>query len=139
MDFVFEWCTDFREDDHKMKGTDQWERTARRLLLEKTKERVIWVTKHGKGKDYREGIRAVWLNPPDSWHLDTCGDHRELGDYRLTPLDKAKTRLDMVFQIYYDDPKEVKTASEWAKGPRKNWSAFATYLQADYEASLNQG
>ena len=57
----------------------------------------------------------MWLRPPDSWHLDTCGDHREVGDYKLTSIGKDKTRLDAVFHMTYDDPDEVETKEKWEK------------------------
>jgi len=78
MDYVFAWCTDFREDDpQKYLGS----KTVRKIL-EKTPERVIWAVRFKDGKGFSEGVWAVWLNPPKSWHLDTCGDGREVGDYK---------------------------------------------------------
>lgn len=38
LDFVFKWCTDFREDDPKMVGS-----TAKRTFLERTDKRIVWV------------------------------------------------------------------------------------------------
>jgi len=136
-DFVFDWCTDFREDDYKMTGS-----TARRRFLERTKERIVWIVKYKEGRRQVEGVRAVWLKPPNSWHFDTCGDGREVGDYTLHELKNGKTRLDMVFRVTYDDPNEVESRAVWTKGARKNWSAYARFLEKDYRKSsraLNPG
>jgi hypothetical protein len=129
-DFVFDWCTDFREDDYKMTGS-----TARRRFLERTRDRIIWVVKYKDGRRSVEGIRAVWLKPPNSWHLDTCGDGREVVDYNLNELKNGKTRLDMVFNVTYDDPNEVENQAEWTKGVKRNWSAYARFLEKDYKKS----
>ena len=129
-DFVFNWCTDFREDDYKMTGS-----TARRKFLERTKERIVWAVRYREGKKREEGIRAVWLKPPNSWHFDTCGDGREVGDYNLSELKNGKTRLDMVFRVTYDDPSEVESQAEWTKDANDNWSAYAKFLEKDYKKS----
>jgi len=130
--FVFDWCTDFMEDDYKMTGS-----TARRRFLERTKDRVIWVVKYKDGKRSVEGIRAVWLKPQNSWHLETCGDGRELGDYNLTELRNGRTRLDMVFNVTYDDPSEAESTAEWTKDVKRNWSNFAKFLEKEYKNSTN--
>ena len=129
-DFVFDWCTDFREDDYKMTNS-----TARRRFLERTKKMIIWLVKYKDGGRSVEGVRAVWLKSPNSWHLDTCGDGREVGDYTLTGLKNGRTRLDMVFRVTYDDPSEVESQAEWTKGGKSNWSIYAKFLEIDYKKS----
>lgn len=132
LDFVFAWCTDFREDDGEMTGSK-----ARRTFLERTKQRVVWVSDYKKkGKDI-QGVRAVWLNPPDSWHLDTCGDQRELGDYVLRPKGKKKTKLDMKFKVAYESKDEVVDTDKWEKEVSDEWNIFAERLEKDYKESLS--
>ena len=129
LDYVFAWCTDFREDDNKMTGSK-----TRRHILERTKERFVWVVNYKDGGKEKEGIRAVWLHPPDSWHLDTCGDGREVGDYKLTRLGKTKTRLDMKFVETYDGPEEVEDKKEWEADGKKHWAIYKKALEADFKA-----
>ncbi len=129
--FVFDWCTDFREDDYKMTGS-----TARRQFLERSKDRIVWIVKYKDGKRSVEGVRAVWLKPPNSWHFDTCGDGREVGDYNLRELRSGKTRLDMVFTVTYDDPSKVESEAEWTKGAKQNWSVYGRFLEKDYKKSI---
>jgi len=132
LDFCFEWCTDFRADDNKMTGSK-----IKRHFLERTRRRFVWVAAHKEGKRTVEGIRAVWLKPPDAWHLDTCGDGREIGDYKLTSVGR-RTRLDMVFRVTYDDPKKAEGAREWVRDARREWDAFGRYLEADYKGSVGK-
>jgi len=132
LDFCFEWCTDFRADDNKMTGSK-----IKRHFLERTRRRFVWVAAHMEGKRTVEGIRAVWLKPPDAWHLDTCGDGREIGDYKLTSVGR-RTRLDMVFRVTYDDPKKAEGAREWVRDARREWDAFGRYLEADYKGSVGK-
>lgn len=129
IEYVFAWCTDFREDDNKYTGS----KTVRKIL-EKTPERVIWHVRYKEGKGFAEGVRAVWLNPPKSWHLDTCGDGREVADYELTPLGKSKTRLDMKFVVTYDSKKEVEDKDEWEEDGIKHWRIYKKALEADFKA-----
>ena len=133
LDFCFAWCTDFRADDSKMTGSK-----TRRHFLERSPRRFVWVATYKEGKKKVEGVRAVWLRPPDAWHLDTCGDGREIGDYKLTPVGN-RTRLDMVFHVTYDDPKKAEGVREWERGSRREWDAFGRYLEAEYKTSIGKG
>ena len=129
--FVFDWCTDFREDDPKMVGSK-----LRRTFLERTAERVVWLATYRSGGKKVEGLRVVWLRPPASWHLDTCGDKRELGDYKLTSLGKARTRLDMTFQLTYEEEKDVQPRKKWESEVLEEWRQYGSHLERDYRASL---
>jgi len=133
LDFCFAWCTDFRADDNKMTGSK-----TMRHFLERSRHRFVWVTTYKEGRKTVEGIRAVWLRPPDAWHLDTCGDGREIGDYKLTAAGK-RTRLDMVFHVTYDDQKKAEGVREWVRGSKREWDAFGRHLEADFKASVGKG
>jgi hypothetical protein len=134
LDFVFGWCTDFREDDGKMTGSK-----ATRKFLERTDKRIVWSVEYKEKGKLVDGIRVVWLHPPNSWRLDTCGDHRELGEYELTPKGKNKTRLDMKFKISYDSKDEVDDRKKWEEEVSEEWDVFRRYLENDYKASLRAG
>ena len=131
MDYVFQWCTDFREDDGKMTGSK-----AKKTFLERTGKRIVWVTNYKEKGKKKEGLRVVWLRPPDAWYLDTCGDQREIGEYRLSPKGKNKTRLDMKFQIGYESKDEVEDRKKWEKDATEEWGIFRRYLEKDYKDSL---
>jgi hypothetical protein len=130
IDYVFDWCTDFLEDDpKKYLGS----KTVRKIL-EKTTERVVWTVRYKEGKGFAEGVRAVWLYPRKAWHLDTCGDGREVGDYKLSPLGKSKTRLDMKFVVTYDSKNDVESKEEWEGDGKKHWTIYRKALEADFRA-----
>lgn len=129
--FTYAWCTDFREDDPKMIGSKN-----RRHILEHTRKRVIWVVAGKKGKP--DAVRVVWLHPPDSWHLETCGDETEVGEYRLTPLGKEKTKLEMTFRATYYDRKDVESRESYEAEAMSHWDSYAKYLERDYERSLRR-
>jgi hypothetical protein len=130
IDFVFDWCTDFREDDGKMTGSK-----TKKSFLERTKKRIIWTVSYKEGGKTKEGLRVVWLQPPNSWRLDTCGDGRELGSYKLTRVGKNKTRLDMVFEVTYDDSRDVEDKETWERSALGEWDTYAQYLENDFKAS----
>lgn len=133
LDFSYAWCTDFREDDWKMTGSK-----VRRKFLERTDRKVIWTVAYKEDGRMMDGIRVVWLNPPNSWHLATCGDHVEVGDYKLTAVSKNKTHLDMTFHVTYDDPAEAEPQESWEKDAMKNWDAYAKYQERDLRASISK-
>jgi len=134
LDYVFGWCTDFREDDGKMTGSK-----SKRTFLERTDKRIVWAVEYKEKGKAKEGIRVVWLRSPDSWTLDTCGDGRELGEYKLTQKDKNKTRLDMKFQITFNSKDEVDNRKKWEKAVTEEWDIFGRHLQDDYKESLHTG
>ena len=132
LDYVFQWCTDFREDDGEMVGSK-----AKRTFVERTDKRIIWVAEYKEKGKNKEGVRVVWLHPPDAWHLDTCGDGREVGEYKLAVKGKNKTRLDMKFRISYDSKDEAPDKKKWEKDVDEEWDTFASHLENDYKASAH--
>jgi hypothetical protein len=133
LDFVYAWCTDFREDDSRMTGGK-----TRRHFLERTKDRIIWTVAYQDHGKKVEGFRVVWLQPPDAWKLDTCGDGRERGDYKLKARGKNKTMLDMTFKVSYDTKEEVEPRKTWEGDSMKSWDAYGRHLEKDYRASLKK-
>jgi hypothetical protein len=109
---VFDWCTDFRDDDpqkvharptHKMKVL---EKTAQRVKL--TEE---WV-ENGRGM---KETATIYLHPPDRWNMESSGDMWDSrAAYRLTP-EGDKTRivitLDEVFKV--DPHPKPEDTAKW--------------------------
>jgi hypothetical protein len=61
--FVYDWCTDHREDDNKITGS-----TAEFRILQKTNRRVIYLrTNESHGKTVT-AVKMVTLRPPNAWH-----------------------------------------------------------------------
>lgn len=129
--FVYHWCTDFREDDPRMLGSRN-----RRRIVERTPKRVIWWVQQPGSKAEFQPIRVVWLRPPDEWHLETCGDGSEVGDYKLTPLGPERTRLDMAFRVTFGRRKDVEDSKTLSAEGRTHWEEYEKFLERDYKASL---
>lgn len=131
--FVYEWCTDFRDDDSQLTGSK-----SVRHVVEKTEKRVLYVVDYKvKGKDCWHAS-VIALKPPDSWYLETACDpyEEEIGDYKLARLGKEKTRLDMVFRLKYNNPPyKIDTKKEWEEDTSRFWDKLIVALDADYAKS----
>ena len=126
--FVYDWCTDYREDDYKITGSK-----SRRTFLEKTRRRVIYVIRYPSSGKAKHAVNIVTLHPPRGWHLDSFGEEdNEFGEYRLTKLSPRKTRLDMVFREEWKIAK-VPPKAESLKDIIRIWDKYAAALEKDYE------
>ena len=127
--FVYEWCTDFREDDNKITGSK-----STRKILEKSDRRVIYTVSYMENGKEQSHVSVVTLKPPDAWHLDTSGNamEQETGDYKLTKVGKDKTRLNMVFKMNYGKSvKKIPTSKELADDLSKFWDKLVSGLMQD--------
>ena len=63
--FAYDWCTDYREDDHEITGS-----IRRKVILEKTAKKAVyvylWNDETGK---QQMSANTVSLKHPSSWHL----------------------------------------------------------------------
>jgi hypothetical protein len=129
--FVFNWCTDFREDDPALTSSK-----SQRKILEKTKKRAVYVSIY-TGSDGKEkiGVNVVTLKAPTSWHLEYFGEEdNEIGDYKIVNLGKNKTKLNMVFKEDWKiEP--VPTIEEQAESTSKVWDKYVQALENEYNAS----
>jgi len=127
--FVYDWRTDYREDDPKITGADY-----RRIILEKTKKRVIYASeKTGSDGVSKLAVRIVTLFPSKySWDLDYVGEEDvERGKYGLNKIGKEKTRLDMVFRNKWKNGIGSSRA-EFEAETKTSWDAYAPALERDY-------
>lgn len=98
LSFVYDWCTDFREDDPKLTGS-----TSKMKIIEKTDKRAVY-----SREDIKDGITlqtksVVTMVPPDRWYLEAKGDVADYtGEYRLFQ-DGDATRLEMKFTRKYKE------------------------------------
>ncbi len=128
--FVYDWCTDFREDDARLLG-----QTWTRHIFEKSKRTVAWIVHNRKGGRDVEGIRIVSLNPKVSWHLLDYDDGiNEVGDYRLVSEGRNHTRLDMVFRETFKT-REPEPKSEFENRVAAMWDKYKEALEFDYGKS----
>jgi len=125
--FVHDWCTDFREDDGKISGSK-----TRRIVLQKTKRRAVYISTFKWAGRSRYGVNIVTLHPPNRWHLEYVGEESdEIGDYRLTKLGPRRTRLDMTFKEKYKI-RSAPTRNEEMKHTNEIWDRYVAALERDY-------
>jgi hypothetical protein len=125
--FVYNWCVDFREDDPKI-----WGSKTRRIILQKTKRRIIYMSTLRRRGKATSAVRIVTLHPPNAWHLDLVGQEGdETGDYRLTSLGPKKTRLNITFKVKYKIA-NAPTKEKDTKETNEVWDKYIAALERDY-------
>jgi len=128
--FVYGWCVDFREDDPKI-----WGSKTKRIILQKTKRRVIYMSTQRRGGRATSAVRIVTLRPPNAWHLDLAGqENDEIGNYRLISLGPGKTRLDITFKVKYKIA-NAPTKEQDAKQTNEIWDKYIAALERDHAHS----
>jgi hypothetical protein len=126
--FVYDWCTDFREDDYKISGSK-----SRRTFLEKTKRQVILVTRYPSNGGFAVAVQIVSLHPPRRWHLDKFSqEENEVVEYRLRKLGSGRTKLDMVFKVEWKIP-NVPSTAEVLEETNRAWDRYSAALEKDYK------
>jgi hypothetical protein len=125
--FVYNWCTDYREDDNKLTGSK-----AQFKILQKTSRRVIYLRTVERDGKTLIAVKMVTLRPPKGWNLDQVGeDENVIGVYRLTRTEPEKTKLDMKFTEKYkiSDP---PTKEQDRKQTDQMWDKYVAALEKDY-------
>ena len=125
--FVYNWCTDYREDDNELTGSK-----AQFKILQKTRRRVIYLRTLERDGKTMIGVKMVTLRPPRAWYLDQVGDDEDaIGVYRLTRAEPEKTRLDMKFTEKYKIS-GAPTKEQDRKETDQMWDKYVAALEKDY-------
>ncbi len=130
LNFVYRWCTDYREDDLKILGSK-----VKRHIISKSRTRAAWINHFVINDMEVENVRIVTLNPPSKWSVLGLGeDLDEEGHYVLKTVGKNRTRLTMTFKVKYKSaPVENKRA--WEGQLAEEWDKYRTVLEQDYGES----
>ena len=123
IEFVFDWCTAFRDDPGKTAGPE-----AGPLPMTRTKDKIVWVVKQ------REVVRAAWLPPQSSRDAVAGGAATRVGEYTLTSLGRNRSRLDVKFTVTRPSPVEGSDEKEREEGGKRHWEAYAKSLEEDWLA-----
>ena len=125
--FVFNWCTDYREDDNELTGSK-----AQFKILQKTGRRVVYLRTFELNGRTLIAVKMVTLRPPKAWCLDQVGEDEDvIGVYRLTRAGPEKTRLDMKFTEKYkigDPPTKEQDRDQ----TDQMWDKYVAALEKDY-------
>jgi len=131
--FVYDWCTDYREDDNLITGSK-----AQLKILQKTKRRVIYVRTYERDGKTMIGVKMVTLRPPKAWYLDQVGEDEDvIGIYKLTRVGPEKTRLDMTFTEKYKIS-DAPTKEEDRNHTDQMWAKYVAALEKDYSFAINR-
>ena len=127
MKFVYDWLTDYREDDNKITGSNRQFK-----ILQKTKRRVIYLSTYERDGRKVTAVKIVTLQPSKAWHLDQVGEVEDvIGEYRLKRVGPRKTRLDMKFTEKYK-VNDAPTKNEDRNQTGEMWDKFVIALENDY-------
>jgi hypothetical protein len=128
--FVYDWCTDYREDDNQITGSK-----AQRKILQKTKRRAIYVSTYERDGKTKIGVNIVKLTSPKAWYLEYVGEEEdETGRYKLTSVGPRKTRLQMSFTEKYKI-NNAPTKEEDRKHVDELWDKYVARLEMEYSAT----
>jgi len=128
--FAFDWCTDFREDDYKL--TDS---SSRRTMYNRSGTKVVYVDEETVDGEVRKSKSEVTLYPPDRWVLSAQGDvEDEEGEYRLEANDEVTTVLRMTFRVGHK-LKPIPSKAKWEKDGNEFWDKLVVALEKEYRAS----
>jgi hypothetical protein len=131
IEFVYKWCTDFRDDDYAIIQSKK-----KRKVLFKTKRKVVYYQYYiGDDKVQKIIVNIVTLKPPNSWHLECFGEEDdEIGDYRLMSLSKNKTKLEMVFTEKWKISRGIPNVQKQVKQTSRFWDRYIDALMNDFHS-----
>jgi hypothetical protein len=132
MPYVFAWCTDFDPADDR-REKDRYHRK----VIERTARRVVFEDLVDSDRGWNWARHVVTLRPPNRWHSESVGSHREATiDYLLTALPGDRTRLDLRWRRR---PTALATTRvsrrSIERSTTQSWRNFARSLKKDYRKS----
>ncbi|TLZ59403.1 MAG: hypothetical protein E6K13_09830 [Methanobacteriota archaeon] len=130
--FALKWCTDFSSDDGNLEGE-----SYRRKVVQKTSRRVVFEDLEETKDGWMWSRDVVTLRPPDRWHMDGVGNHRDVtADYVLTTLADGQTQLDLQWRRRPRNPAAAKlTKLQRETSALQSWRRFRTAMERDYKRS----
>lgn len=132
LDFAFAWCTDFTSEDPKLERA-----TYKRKIVERTPGHVVFEDLEETKDGWNWSRNAVTLRPPNRWHMDGFGNHRDMtADYLLTGLSDGRTQLDLRWRRQPKDASAAKlTKAQREADSVRAWKQFALVMEKDYKQS----
>jgi len=129
LDFVYRWCTDFSDKDAVYEGD-----TYERRILRRTSKQVVYEDLQETANGWLWARHVVTLLPPNRWHSDSVGSHRDIRlDYRLSRVGAEGTRLTLKARRR---PTGVGTKnlprSKWEKSVHETWMKFGKAMEREY-------
>ena len=132
LEYVYDWCTDYRTDDARREGA----RFVRRIR-ERTARRVVFEALADDAAGGNWSRVVVDRAPPDAWHAERRGNRREVSvDYRLARRGPGSTRLTIRLRRRSLVPERPRpSVAERRSAFRELWARLRRSLEADYRRS----
>lgn len=133
LDFAFAWCTDFTPQDAALEGE-----SYQRKIIERTPRRVVFEDLEESESGWIWSREVVTLHPPNGWHMDGVGNHRDLtADYILSSLPDGRTQLELRWRRRPSMPDaKTLTKAEREASTARAWKRFGAAMERDYRRSL---
>ena len=127
--YVYNWCTDYSETDPKLTGSSR-----KRVIIEKTSKHAVYVSLSDEGDGESQiSVYLVKLKPPNAWHLDMYSPYRsETAEYKLKPLPKSKTQINIVFKNNWKNLEKIESGMEQEKRLNGLWDKYVKALEEEY-------
>ncbi|MGA8663511.1 MAG: hypothetical protein WB809_00350 [Thermoplasmata archaeon] len=130
VEFVYRWCTDYTPQDARYEK-DEYQRR----ILRRSPREVVYEDLSESKDGWFWSRHVVRLSPPNHWHSDTVGSHREYSlDYRLARLPGNRTRLTLKARRRpYGIGGKNPAKGPWEVSVAKSWRNFRRVLERDYQ------
>lgn len=135
VDFVYRWCTDYTTDDARYESENY-----RRRILRRSSRQVVYEDLEETSAGWRWTRHVVRLLPPDRWHSESVGSHRQISlDYRLSALKGGRTLLVLTARRRpYGVGGKNPSRSQWVREIGRSWVLFGRALERDYRKALRK-
>jgi hypothetical protein len=128
--YVYEWCTDYRSDDGRLSSARI--RPSFRVIRISPRRVVRIRVSRGSSRDPALTVERIRLNPPRSWHQDQLDEtDQQSVDYRVSPVGRAKTRLQLLSTERWLTP-DFPTREALRAQIAGTWARLAAAIEADY-------
>ncbi len=129
LDYVYDWCTDFRSDDADLEGSKRKHR-----VVGVSPQRLVRIKIGGGAPNPRMSVEVVRLSPPDAWRKDTIGEEDlDSMDYKLTALSPTKTRFRLLIVERWMVPKFPKKVL-WLRRANEYWDELVRTIETRYRS-----
>ena len=135
--YIYDWCTDYREDDWRLSPKVTVKPAFRVLRI--SPHRVIRIRLTPTGTDDPKiAVDVVRLNPPADWHTDQIDERDRMAiDYHLVRLGPRKTRLELYVTERWMTREYQPTPRELRAKVSNTWKHFSDAIEERYRSGAS--
>ena len=132
IEYVYEWCTDFRNDDGKFSSS----KPSHKVIHMGSNRVVRIIERASPVQGHTVVVELVRLAPPDAWHKDQIGEtDLDAVDYKLARLGPGRTQVTLSLTERWMTRKHP-TRSQWVSKANKTWDNLVAALEEDYRKGM---